>query len=183
MAYNFSKLNEGLDKTKEWLKKELSGIRTGRATPALLDSVKVDSYGSKVAINQVASVTVEDARTIRVVPWQNGQIKEIEKAVSTSNLGVSASSDDKGVRIFFPELTSESRNILIKVVREKLEDARATIRGERDVVWSDIQEKERKGGMSEDDKFRYKEEMQKLVDDTNSVLLGMTEKKEKDITS
>ena len=183
MTYDFSSLNKKITDTEEWLKKEFQGIRTGRATPALLDSVQVDSYGSRVPLNQVGSVSVEDARTLRVVPWNQEQIKDIEKAVTDANLGVGIFSDEKGVRVSFPELTSERRQSLIKLSKDKLEEARISLRNERDVVWSDIQRKEKDGEISEDDKFRYKDEMQKLIDEGNKVLEELGDKKEKEINS
>jgi len=181
--YNFSQLKTRLGEVEEWLKKELSSVHTGRATPALLDNVVIDSYGTKTAIPHVAAVSVEDARTIRVAPWDKGQIKDIEKAISGANLGVSASSDDAGVRVFFPELTSERRTTLIKVVKEKLEEARISMRKEREEAWSDIQDKERASDMSEDDKFRAKDDLQKIIDEANKNLEAIAEKKERELLS
>jgi ribosome recycling factor len=183
MAYNFSQLNKKIEDTKEWLQTEYFSIRTGRATPAVLDAVRVDSYGAQAPINQVANVMVEDARTLRITPYDPSQIKEVEKGIMGTNLGLSVSSDDKGVRVFFPELTSENRETLIKLVKEKLEQARVSIRGERDDVWGDIQKKEKDGDISEDEKFGYKEEMQKLIDKGNKDLEDLAEVKEKELHS
>lgn len=183
MSYNFSNLKQKIKDVEEHLKNEYLGIRTGRASPALLDSIRVESYGSKLPVNQVAAISIEDARTLRISPWDNTQIKEIEKAITNSNLGVSISVDDKGIRIFFPELTSERREVLIKLVKEKLEGARISLRGERDHTWTDIQNQEKEGGMGEDEKFRYKDEMQKIVDDANNALEAVAERKEKEILS
>jgi ribosome recycling factor len=183
MAYNFTDLKNKIKQTEEWLKKEFSSIRTGRATPNLLDSVLVEAYGSKMAINQVAAVTTEDARTVRVSPYDIGQTKAIEKAIGMANLGVSAVGDEKGVRVMFPELTAERREALIKVAKQKLEDARVSLRKERDHVWNDIQKKEKDGGVTEDEKFRLKNDMQKMIDETNKKLDESLAKKEKEITS
>jgi len=179
----FPQLTKRADEIKAWLKEEYSGLRTGRANVAVLDSVKVDSYGSLMPINQVANVAVEDAKTIRIVPWDQSQTKNIEKAIVDSNLGLSVNTDDKGLRVIFPELTSERREQLIKVAKQKLEDARISLRQERDEVWDDIQKQEKDGDISEDDKFRMKDEMQKIVDDTQKVLEEMAQKKETEITS
>lgn len=179
--YNFSPFKDKIKSLESWLAAELIQIRTGRATPALLDSVKVDSYGSKVPVNQVAGITTEDPRTLRVSPWDSSIAKEIEKAIMVANLGVSVALDDKGVRVFFPELTAERRTMLTKLVKEKLESARTTLRGERDKVSKDIEAKEKQGGMGEDDKFRLKTEMQKLVDEANKKLGEVAERKEKEI--
>ncbi len=183
MPYNFAPLKEKINNTHEWLVKEYGGLRTGRATPALLDRVIVEVYGSKLPLQQVASIMPEDARTLRIAPWDLSQAKHIEKALTAANLGISVGADEKGVRVFFPELTSERRTALIDSARDRLEDARITLRSVRDDVWSDIQKEERDGAMSEDDKFRYKEEMQKLIDEGNRSLQDLFEKKEKEIAS
>jgi ribosome recycling factor len=181
MAYNFSPLKAKVTETEEWLKKEYQGIRTGRATPTLLDSIQVESYGSRMPLKQVGAISVEDARTLRVSPWDATQVKVIEKAIADANLGVGVSADDKGVRVTFPELTSERRDGLIKLSKDRLEHARVSLRNERDDVWNDIQEKEREGEISEDEKFRYKEEMQKMVDGGNERLDLLFKRKEEEI--
>ena len=181
MAYDFSKLKQKTKETEEWLQSEFFTIRTGRATPAVLDGVKVESYGVLVALNQVANVTVEDARTLRILPFDSSQSKGIEKAITAANLGLSVSADDKGVRVSFPELTRENREQLVKVVNNKLEQARISLRSERDDVWSDIQKKEKDGEISEDEKFTYKEDMQKLIDDANNSLDALAQKKEEEL--
>jgi len=183
MNYDFTHLKTKLEEIQKWLSGEFSAIHTGRAIPALLDSVMVDSYGSKTAVNHVASVVAEDPRTLRVAPWDKSQIKDIEKAINDANLGVSVSSDDQGLRIFFPELTTDRREAFVKIAKEKLEDARVSVRGEREKVWSDIQAKEKNGEISEDDKFYLKDELQKIVDDENKKLEVMTDKKEQEIMS
>src|SRR3989344_4120951 len=116
MPYNFTPLKQKVSETEQWLVKEYQGIRTGRATPALLDSVMVESYGSKLPVNQVAAVTTEDARTLRVSPWDAAQVKQIEKAIISSNLGLSVAVDERGLRVMFPELTAERRTSLIKIL-------------------------------------------------------------------
>jgi len=183
MAYNFGNFNTKTKEIEEWLKREYSGLRTGRATPAILDVVSVESYGSKMAINQVASVTIEDAKTIRISPWDPTQVKGIEKAIKDSNIGLSVVVDDKGLRAIFPELTTERRTQILKVAGQKLEEARVSVRSERERVWEDIQEQEKGGKLTEDDKFRLKEQLQKLVDDANSKLEALFKKKEEEISS
>ena len=183
MAYSFSKLQQKVLDTKEWLQTEYFSIRTGRATPAVLDSVKVESYGAMVQLNQVANVTIEDARTLRILPYDPMQGKEIEKGITATNLGLSVSADDRGVRVFFPELTSENRATLTKVVKEKLEQARVSLRSERDDVWGDIQKQEKDGEISEDEKFGYKEDMQKIVDTANTELESIADTKEAELAN
>ncbi len=181
--YNLQQLKNKIKETEVWFDKELANVRTGRANPAILDSVRVDSYGTSVAINQIGSVAIEDARSIRISPWDQSQIKAIEKAISAANLGVSLAIDDKGVRVIFPELTTESRAQIVKVAKEKFEQARVTIRKERDQSIQDIDKKEKAKEMGEDDKFRLKAEVQKIVDEANKKLETAMAKKEKDILS
>ena len=181
MAYDFSQFKTKIKDTEEWLKKELLSIRTGRANMAVLDAISVEVYGSYMPINQLANIAVEDSRTIRIAPWDSSVSKAIEKAISTSNLGLSTAVDDKGIRLFFPELTGERRTMLVKVAKEKMEDARITLRKEREAAWDDIQKKEKEGLVSEDDKFRAKDEMQKYVDEGNKNLEALFVKKEEEI--
>lgn len=164
------------------MKKEYQGIRTGMASPQLLDGVQVESYGQRMPLNQVGSVSIADPRSLLVTPWDASQVKAVEKAITVADLGVSLKTDEKGVRVFFPELTSERREILLKLAKEKMEQAKITLRGVRDEVVKDIDAKEKEGGMGEDDKFRFKAEMQKLVDAGNAAMEAVFAKKEKEIT-
>ncbi|MDO8482668.1 MAG: ribosome recycling factor [bacterium] len=183
MPYNFSKFNQKGKGVEEWLAKELSGIRTSRATPAILDGIQVESYGAKLPINQLGSIASQDARTLFITPWDASSIKEIEKAIAAGNLGLSVSAVDTGVRVSFPELTSERRAILIKTAKEKFEDARISVRKLRDEIQNEIEAAEKAGGMGEDEKFRLKAELQKLVDALNQKLSEAVERKEKEILS
>lgn len=181
MAYNFNQFKTGLKNVESWLVKEYSSLRTGRATPTILDNVQVSSYGSMMPINQVASITAEGPRTLRVVPWDLSVNKSIEKAIADAKLGLSVAIDEKGLRVTFPELTQETRQSLVKITKQKLEDARINLRKERDEVWNDIQAKEKAGTVTEDEKFRLKTEMQKLADETGKKLQEMAERKEKEM--
>ncbi len=183
MNYDFTPLKKKVKETEEWLKKEQQQLRTGRATPAILDNVMVEAYGARTPIAQLGSVSIEDARSLRVSIWDQTQIKNTEKAIVAANLGVSVGVDEKGIRVTFPELTSESRNTIIKIAKEKFEQARITLRKQRDETWDDIQEKEKEGGMSEDDKFRFKAEMEKIIQEGNKALDEAHARKEKEITS
>jgi ribosome recycling factor len=181
MAYDFKPFEKKIKELDERLKKELQGVRTGRATPAILDAVLVESYGSRMPIKELATISVEDARTLRIAPWDQANAKEIEKAITAANLGLSVGADEKGVRVFFPELTAERRATLLKVAKEKVEEVRASLRAARDEVWSAIQKQEREKKMSEDDKFRAKDEMQKRVDAANKAFDEALARKEKEI--
>lgn len=183
MAYDFKPFEKKISHIVEHVGKELASVRTGRAAPAILDSVVVESYGTRMSINQIATVSVEDARTLRIAPWDSSQAKEIEKAVTLANLGLSVGADEKGVRVSFPELSSERRVELGKLAKEKVEEGKGSLRSARDEVWSDIQKKEKEGKMGEDDKFRAKGDMQKRVDAANKQLDDMLLRKEKEITS
>lgn len=183
MAYDFSAFTSRMGEIEEWLKKEFSLLRTGRATSAILDSISIDSYGSQTPIAHVGSVTMEDARTLRVSPWDKSQVKAIELAVQKADLGLSVSTDENGLRIIFPELTGDRRLQIIKLMKDKLEDARISIRKEREAIISDTKKQEKDGEMSEDDVFRAKEELQKLVDQANNSLDAMASTKETEINS
>ncbi|MBI2476133.1 MAG: ribosome recycling factor [Candidatus Taylorbacteria bacterium] len=183
LMFNFSKFNQKAKGIEEWLAKELGSVRTSRATPAILDGVLVESYGVRLPINQVGSIASQDARTLFITPWDASSIKEIEKAIVAANLGLSVSAVDTGVRVSFPELTSERRQALIKVAKEKLEDARVSVRKIRDEIQNEIAAAEKAGGMGEDEKFRLKAELQKLTDALNKKLQESAERKEREITS
>lgn len=183
MIYDFTKLKVQLKDVEEWLKKENAQIRTGRASIGLLDFIRVDSYGSLVPLNQIGGLSTEDPRTIRISPWDMSQVKEIEKVLVASNLGVSVAVDDRGVRVSFPPLTTERRDEFVKLAKTKLEQAKISLRKHRDEAWEDIQTKEKEGGMSEDERFRFKAEMEKNVQDTIKNLEAMCNKKEEEITN
>ena len=168
---------------REWLAREYRGVRTGRAAPAILDGVSVTAYGSMMPLKQVASVGVEDARTLRVMPFDASLSKDIEKAIAAENLGLGTSSDGATIRVSFPELTSERREQLIKLAKGKLEEARQAVRVTRDEAWKEIQEREREGTLTEDDKYSLKEELQKKVDKANEELQKAFDAKEKEMVA
>ncbi len=181
MQYNFSNFKMELKKVEDFLGKEYSQLNIGRASPMVLDGVSVESYGSRVPLKNVASVSIEDSKTLRIAPWDKGQIKDIERAVAGANLGLSVATDDMGIRVIFPQLTTETRQTLVKVLKEKLEEQRITVRREREVVFRDMEAKEKESKMTEDEMFRAKEELQKIINETNSSLEAIFEKKEKEV--
>ncbi|MEX0919017.1 MAG: ribosome-recycling factor [Candidatus Paceibacterota bacterium] len=176
-AFNLKELDDKITEAKRWLSAEFAGIRTGRATPALLDSIMVDSYGSRMAVSHVAAIGIEDARTLRITPWDKNQIGAIETAIAEANLGVSTSPDAVGLRVIFPDLTADRRKMLIKLIGEKLEEVRVSVRKERERLWTDIQSKERRGDLTEDDKFTLKDELQKKVDQASADFEKMADHK------
>lgn len=174
-------LQKKLPEAKEWLQKEFSGIRTGQASPGLLDSVKVESYGSRMPLNQVGTVGVEDARTLRVSVWDASVVKAVEEAIRDANLGVSVVGDSAGLRVIFPELTSERREQLLKLAKAKLEDARISVRAMRDETMKAIEKAEKAGDLSEDEKFTKKDAVQGMIDKMNCELDELYTKKESEL--
>lgn len=172
------------DKLKEvevWLSKEYVSIRTGQASPALLDSIKVESYGSFMNLNQVGSVGVEDARTLRISVWDKQAVASIERAIREADLGVSTASDSDGVRVIFPELTSERRVQLLKLAKVKLEDARIAVRNVRDESMKLIDKQQKDGDISEDERYAAKDSIQQQIETINRTLEGLFTQKEAEL--
>lgn len=180
MAYDFTPLKSKIKETEDWLARELSGVRTGRATPTLLDGVKAEAYGTYSPLRELAAVSVEDARTIRITPWDKELLKPIEKAIIEADLGIGVSTDDQGLRVSFPELTSERRVQLSKIAGDRTEQARVTLRGHRTDAIKEI-DTLKKDGMSEDQAKRDKDELQKLIDAGNDALGELLKRKEAEI--
>ncbi|PIR69822.1 MAG: ribosome recycling factor [Candidatus Niyogibacteria bacterium CG10_big_fil_rev_8_21_14_0_10_46_36] len=183
MAYDFSYLTQESDKIKDWLQHEISGLRTGRASPQLVENVKADYYGQQTPIKHIAAITIQDAHTIVIQPWDKSAIPVIEKALNQSEVGIKPVVDKDIIRLTLPELTGERREQLKKVVREKLEEAKITLRKIRHEVLADIEEQEKAKEMSEDDKFRYKEDLQKHIEKATEELDAVALRKTKEIES
>lgn len=175
MSYNTQSFKTELKKIEEWLSKEYSQVHTGRATPVVLDSIMVESYGQYMSLKNVAGITIEDSKTLRIAPWDKSQIKGIESSINASNLGLSVVSDSDGVRVIFPMLTTENRSKLVKVLKEKLEDARISVRKERQGEIDKLDE------LPDDEKKRGKDDIQKAVDEANANLEAIFNKKEIDL--
>jgi ribosome recycling factor len=177
MAYNLDNAKNAFKKASEWLRGEYASLHTGRATPVVLDGINIESYGSYQPVKNVASINIEDPKTLRVVPWDKSHTKEIEKAIQAANIGLSVSTDDMGLRVIFPMQTEETRIRMVKVLKDKLEDARITVRKEREEILGDMKDAE----LPEDEMFRTKESLQKIVDEANAELLELFEKKEREV--
>lgn len=175
MSYNTQSFKIELKKIEEWLSKEYSQVQTGRATPIILDSIMVESYGSFMSIKNVASISIEDSKTLRIAPWDKSQIKGIESAIQSANLGLSVVSDGEGVRAIFPMLTTENKTKLVKILKDKMEDARISVRKERQIEIDKLDD------LSEDEKKRGKDDIQKAVDEANANLEAIFNKKEVDL--
>lgn len=182
MAYDFSTLTNSVKETEEHLVRELSNIRTGRATPTLLDGIKPEAYGTRTPLREIASVSVEDARTLRIIAWDKELGKAIEKAITEANLGVSVSIDDQGVRATFPDLTTERRVLLVKITGEKIEQAKVAIRSHRTETIRNMESAEKNGDLSKDELFRLKEDAQKIIDAANEKMDSLAEEKRKEIS-
>ena len=183
MSYSFSGFDAELKKAKEWLADEFTALRTGRANPAMVKDILVDCYGSKMKLENVASIGAQDARTLLIQPWDKASVEPIERAIRASNLGLQPVVDKDVIRVILPTLTGERRGALMKLVSEKLEEARIMSRKARDEIWKDIQTKERDGALSEDEKFRAKDELQKKIDAFNRDLEALVERKKTEIQS
>ncbi|MGH7249415.1 MAG: ribosome-recycling factor [Minisyncoccia bacterium] len=181
MQYNFSSFKAELKKAEEFLAKEYNQMNIGRASPMVLDGLTIESYGSYIPLKNAASVSIEDPKTLRISPWDKNQVKSIEKAIISSNMGLSVATDDAGIRAIFPQLTTETRQTLAKVLKEKLEEERITVRREREVVLEDIEKKEKEGKLTEDERFRAKEELQKIIDEVNGNLEKIFKRKEGEV--
>lgn len=181
MSYDFSNVSTQKNTITNWLKSEYRTIQTGRATPQVLDLVHIDMYGARTQIAHAGSVTIEDPRTIRVAPWDKSVIGQMEKAINDADLGLSVSSDSEGLRVHFPSLTTETRSKLVKLLKERLEDARVRVRALREETNKNIDARAKEGEYGEDEQKKYREEMQKIVDSANQELEDLFQKKETEV--
>lgn len=153
-----------MDKAIVVLKDELAGVRTGRATPALLQRIVVDYYGTPVPIQQLASFSVPEPRTLVITPFDRNAISSMEKAIMSSDLGITPGNDGTVIRLSFPPLTEERRAELVKVVHHRGEEGRVAVRNIRRHSKEELEKLEREGAISEDDLVRSEKELQKLTD-------------------
>ena len=161
--------------------KEMNTLRTGRASAALVEGIRVESYGQMMDLKGVASVTVPDAKTIQIEPWDKSIVKEIEKALVDANLGMQPNVAGSTIRLVMPPMTEENRKQLVKVLHQKAEAARVSIRNVREKVKSLVTADEKAKSISEDDKRRELERLDKVVGEWNSKIEKLSEEKEHDI--
>ena len=159
-----SQYESKMEKTMESLAAEFTGIRAGRANPHILDKLRVDYYGVSSTIQQVANVTVPEARTLMITPWENSLIKEIEKAIMISDLGVTPNNDGKNIIINFPELTEERRKELSKDIKKRGEAAKVAIRNIRRDANDALKKMNKANEISEDELKANEDKVQKLTD-------------------
>ncbi len=170
-----------MDKSVKAFQSEIARVRTGRASVALLDGIKVDYYGSTMPLNQMATITVAEARLIVIQPWDPSAIGAIEKAIQRSDLGLTPVNDGKVVRISIPPLTEERRKELVKMVRKMAEEARVAIRNIRRDILDDLKKMKKEGELAEDDFYRAQDKLQKITDEHIEKIDKILETKEKEI--
>lgn len=168
---------EKMQRSIEAAEREFSTVRTGRATPALLDRVKVEYYGSEMPVNQVATVSVPEARQMVIAPWDKAVLPAIQKAIHASDLGLTPNNDGQVIRLEIPTLTEERRKELTKVVHTKAEEGKVAIRNLRREANDTLDKMEKQSQLSEDDVERGKKEIQKLTDEFIAKVDELTEKK------
>ncbi len=178
---NFHIVEEKFKEIFSRFEENLKAIRTGRAHASMLDAVFVESYGAKVPLEHVATVSTPDARTIIVKPWDKSTIPAIEQGIQRSNIGIQPISEKDQIRLSIPTLTEERRKEMTKMVGKKMEEARIAVRKERDDLWKQIQTEERDKTISENQKFQEKEKMERMVEDINKKIADVSAKKEKEL--
>jgi len=171
-----------LDRAIEYFKGELNKLRIGRATPAMVEDLEIECYNQTIPLKQIANISVQP-QLIIIQPWDKRILENIEKGISKSSLGLTPTVDGEVVRINLPPLNEEKRKELVKIINEKAEQARISIRHKREEAWKEIQERERAGEIREDDKFRGKDELQKVIDEYNEKIEELRRNKESEIMS
>lgn len=178
---NYKNIEEKMKKTIHSLKESLAGIRAGRANPAILDKVTVDYYGVPTPINQLGNISVPEARIIMIQPWDAKTLKEIEKAIQKSDIGINPSNDGKIIRLVFPALTEERRKELTKVVRKDGEEAKVAIRSIRRDAIEQFKAQKKNGELTEDDLKDAEKDIQVLTDKYIVDIDKIVEVKDKEI--
>ena len=178
---SLQKARHRMDGAIEALRREFSGVRTGKASPALLDTVKVDAYGSLLPINQVGTVSAPEARMLIVQPWDKSLIKAIEKGLRESDLGLNPSNDGAVIRIPIPALTEERRREYVKMLHTLTEEARVAVRNVRRDANDEVKHRQKDEGLSEDDVRREQGEVQKLTDQYIAKIEELMKHKEAEI--
>ena len=176
------KIKPELDKAVNFLEREVGKIRTGRASPSLVEDTVVDCFGSKFPLKQLAAISSPEPRVIVIQPWDKSYIEGIEKALSHSSLGISPVVDKETIRLSLPPLTEEYRKNLLKILAEKKEDVLKTVRHWREKAWEEVQNGFKEGTIREDDKFKAKDELQEIVDEYQEKIDEICERKKKEIS-
>lgn len=180
---DYSNLEEKMEKTINVFSQNLSEVRAGRANPAILNKVKIDYYGTPTPINQVAGISIPEARLIVIQPWDINILKEIERAILASDIGINPNNDGKVIRLAFPELNEERRKELVKEIKKTAEEARVAIRSIRRDGIDEFKKKQKDSEITEDDLRTAEEQIQKITDKKIEEIDGILENKEKEIMS
>ena len=175
------KLAPEFDKALQYLDRELAKLHTGRASASLVEDLVVDCFGQKCPLKQLAMISAPEPRQIVIQPWDKSYFEPIQKVIEASQLGLSPAAEGAVIRVSVPDLTGEYRQNLVRLIAKTQEDARQAMRRARDDAWSQIQRLERAGEIREDDKFRGKDELQKLIDDYSKRIDEAGERKKKEI--
>lgn len=173
--------SEKFSKIIEHLEKELGNLRVGRAMPNLVENIIIEAYGSKTPLMQLASINVPEPQTLVIQPWDPSVIKDIEKGIHKSSLDLNPVVDGKIIRINFPPLTEEKRRELVKIVGQKVEEAKISIKNVREESIRELKKQEKDKEISEDQKFKEEKELQKTVDEFQQKIKNIAEKKEKEL--
>jgi len=161
---SLEKARQRMDSALEALRREFASVRTGKASPALLDSIRVEAYGSKVPLNQVGTVAAPEPRLLTITPWDKSLLKEIDRGLRESDLGLNPSNDGTIIRVPIPALTEERRREFVKHLHKMAEEARVAVRQARKDANDDVKARQKKEGLSEDDIRREQDKVQKLTD-------------------
>jgi ribosome recycling factor len=181
MDAHVAECKERMHKAVVHLQEEFSAVRTGRATPALVDKLKVDYYGTDVPLQQIAGFSVPEARVLVISPYDKTAIKAIEKAIQSSDLGINPSNDGTIIRLTFPELTRDRRKDLVKVVKTRAEEGRVAVRNLRRHVRQELEALERDGDLSRDELDRIEKDLEKVTHDAIAEIDSMLGHKEKEL--
>ncbi|MFH1766480.1 MAG: ribosome recycling factor [Patescibacteria group bacterium] len=168
------------DKAIEHLAQELSSIRTGRATPALVENLEIEAYGTMQSLKSLASISTPDAKTLQIEPWDSSVVKNIESAIQKSDIGINPNTDGRTIRLIMPMMTDEVRQKMVKVVKDKLEEARIAVRQVREDIKKKIEKIE---GIGDDEKHGLQKELDELVKTYNATIEGAGQKKIDEITT
>ena len=180
---NINDFKPEFNKAIDFLKTEIIGLRTGRASAAIVENVRVEAYGARQPLKAMASITVADPKTLNIEPWDKSLLGAIEKGINESDLGINPINDGQLIRLCLPELTVERRRELIKILHQKLENTRISIRKVREEIRDLILAAEDSKEISEDERYRLQEELDKTVKQFNEKIKEMGENKEKEISA
>ena len=183
MPVDFKEYARRMDKALDHLQEEFGAVRAGRANAKVLDRITVEYYGSETPLNGVATISSPDARTLVIQPWDTKLLKDIQKAILTSDLGINPQNDGRVIRLVFPQLTEERRKELVKQVRKYGENGKVAIRNIRRDAMDAIKKMEKNSEITEDDRKQAEKDLQKLTDDSCKKVDDLTAKKEKELMS